>query len=179
MSAATPGVLDDTQGDPGLKSQKEANKEGLFQSCLEVTLSKIDKSALGVGVGGGRVLFSRLLTFPRGFVGGQRVEGTQLGFSEKLFSLGGATQQADLAASLPLEPRVGTHFKCRCSLCLPASLTLWFTPIVAASGDAGLKEEPVFSAITGAALSGLTSRLPLASLFFSHVCLPSSILLYR
>lgn len=181
MSAATPGVLDDTQGDPGLKAGREANKEGLFQSRLEVTLSKVDKSGMGVGR---VVLFSRLLAFPGGFVGaspgpGSREYTDQPGLSEKLFSPGGATQQADLAASLPAEPRVRTHFKCRCSLCLPGSLTLRLTPIVPASGDAELKEEPVFSAITGAALSGPTSRLLLASLYFTPVCLLPSILHYR
>lgn len=53
--------------------------------------------------------------------------------SGMLFCPGGASQQADLAASLPEEPRVGTHFKCRCSFCVLASLTLRFTPIVPVS----------------------------------------------
>lgn len=99
-------------------------------------MNKIEKSGVGVG----RILLSLLLAFTRGLFGGAssgpggRGSGGLPGLSEMLFCPGGASQQAGLAASLPEEPRVGTHFKCRCSFCLLASLTLRFTPIVPVSG---------------------------------------------
>lgn len=75
----------------------------------------------------GGVMLSHLLAFARGFFGGRGSQSLP-GLSGMLFSPGGASQQADLAASLPVEPRVGTRFKCRSSFCLLASLTLRFTP---------------------------------------------------